>query len=427
LNTELLVCGGGLAGTLSAVAAARCGAEVTLAERNAFLGGNATAGAVGQFNGWETASGRRVIAGLAQELVDRLRHYGGARDHERFVMSNGHVMDRVEYSPELLKLVLDDMVRAAGVEVLFHASVQGVETDDGCVRGANFLTRGGSLEISCRALIDGSGDLEAMRLAGATFLALEDNERLQPATLMFRFGPIDFAAFAALPKAERAALAERGYRDGSLARAALHASREPGSDDAWFNIGRIEVDATDPLALSRAEVEGRQQAWRAAQFLRQEVAGCASGTLRAMAHQLGIRETRRVRGEYALTANDLVAPTQFDDVIAVGAYPIDIHTAGGGLDYRALPADHCYQIPLRALQPKGLRNALVVGRGLSATHEAQAAVRVMPIAMALGQAAGTAMGLLARAPSPTFDLSSLRVSEVQARLREAGHLLSALD
>ena len=110
LSCDVFVCGGGVAGTMAAVAAARHGAHVILAERYGFLGGNATAGAVGQFNSWQTASGRKVVAGLADEVVERLRRYGAAGEHQVFVMSTGHKMDRVEYSPEILKLVLDDMV-----------------------------------------------------------------------------------------------------------------------------------------------------------------------------------------------------------------------------------------------------------------------------------------------------------------------------
>ena len=123
LDCDVLVCGGGVAGTIAAVAAARNGSRVILAERYGFLGGNATAGAVAQFNSWQTASGRRVVAGMAQEVVDRLRQYGGAGEHEVFVMSTGHKMDRVAYAPEVLKLVLDDMVSEAGVQPLLHANL----------------------------------------------------------------------------------------------------------------------------------------------------------------------------------------------------------------------------------------------------------------------------------------------------------------
>lgn len=396
LDCDVLVCGGGMAGTVAAVAAARHGARVILAERYGFLGGNATAGAVAQFNSWQTAAGRRVVSGMAQEVVDRLQSYGGAGEHEVFVMSTGHTMDRVAYAPEVLKLVLDDMVSEAGVQPLLHASLLDVRCTDRCVEAVRLLTKSGVITVRPRVLVDTSGDLDALRHAGARFLALDEGEALQPATMMFRFGPVDFAVLDALPKQEVAALARRGYESGALARAALHCSRDPFSQDGWFNISRLAIDATDALALGHAEIEGRRQAWSAARFLREQVPGCENGRLQAFATQVGIRETRRVEGDHVLAAQELLAPPGFEDAIAAGAYPIDIHPAAGGeLEYRALGEDHAYQIPYRSLIPTNLDNALVAGRGVSATHEALAAIRVMTISMAVGQAAGLAAAMAA--------------------------------
>jgi len=397
MDCDVLVCGGGVAGTMAAVAAARHGARVMLLERYGFLGGNATAGAVAQFNSWQTTNGRRVVAGLANEVVDRLRAYGAAGEHHSFVMSTGHKMDRVEYAPEVLKLVLDDMISEAGVQPLLHANLLNVQRNGRRIEGVQVLTKGGVLSIALRVLIDTSGDMDALKRAGTSFLELDDGEALQPATMMFRFGPVDFARFDAITSAEMSALARRGFDQGDLARAALHAARDPYSSDGWFNISRLGIDATDPLALGRAEIEGRKQAWRAARYLQAAVPGCEQGRLIAFGTQVGVRETRRMQGDHVLTAEELLQPFAFDDAIAMGAYPIDIHpAAGGGLVYSGLGDDHAYQIPYRSLIPTALDNALVAGRGLSATHKALAAVRVMTISMAVGQAAGTAAALALR-------------------------------
>jgi hypothetical protein len=382
---------------MAAVAAARAGASVVLVERYGFLGGNATAGAVAQFNSWQTANGRRVVAGLADEVVSRLGRYGGAGKHASFVMSTGHTMDRVEYAPEVLKLVLDDMVQEAGVRALLHASVLDVGVAGRHIDWVRVLTKSGVLELRAGVLIDASGDIDALKRAGAAFLELNEGEALQPATMMFRFGPIDYARFDALSGPEIAVLARRGYEEGRLARAALHSSRDPFSHDAWFNISRLAIDATDAMALGAAEMEGRRQAWEAAQYLRQCVPGCAEGQLRSFATQVGVRETRRIVGDHVLTSEELLLPEQFPDAIAAGAYPIDIHPpSGGGLRYEGLGADHAYQIPYRSLVPVGFDNALVVGRGVSATHSAHAAIRVMTISMAVGQAAGVAAAMAAQ-------------------------------
>ncbi len=422
MDVDLVVCGGGVAGCMAAVAAARAGARVVLVERYGFLGGNATAGAVAQFNSWQTAAGRRVVAGLADEVVARLRAAGAAAAHEVFTMSTGHRMDRVVYAPERLKWVLDRLLLDAGVQPLLHAPLAVVQVQGRRIHSISVLCKGGLIELRPRLLADASGDLDALHRAGARFLPLAEGEALQPATMMFRFGPVDFQRFEGIPAPERAALAQRGHAAGELARAALHAARDPGSDDAWFNISRLAVDATDAWALSRAEIEGRDQAWRAAQFLQREVPGCERGTLRAFGTQIGIRETRRVEGDHVLSADDLLRPTAFDDAIAAGAYPIDIHPAqGGGLQYRELGDDHAYQIPWRCLLPTTLDNALALGRGVSATHEAQAAIRVMTISMAVGQAAGIGAVL---ACSGDGDTRSVDVSLLRRRLLDEGAILA---
>lgn len=424
LAADVVVCGGGVAGTMAAVAAARSGARTVLVERYGFLGGNATAGAVAQFNSWQTGNGRPVVAGLAAEVVTRLRGYGGAGEHHRFVMSTGHRMDRVEYAPELLKLVLDDMLVESGAQPLLHAVLTDVRRDGRRVAALHVQAKGEPIELRPRVVVDASGDIEAMHRAGATFLELDVGETLQPATLMFRFGPIDFERFDGVDGAERAALAARGFASGQLARAALHASRDPHSADAWFNIGRLAVDATDPLALGAAEIEGRRQAWRAATFLRAEVPGCGEGRLLAFATQVGVRETRRIEGDHVLTVEDLRRPQPFDDAVAAGAYPVDIHpAAGGGLHYEEWGPDHAYTIPYRSLVPRDLDNALVAGRGISATHAALAAIRVMTISMAVGQAAGTAAALTVSGQNGT-GVRDVPITMLQRQLRDAGALLA---
>ncbi len=429
LEVDVVVCGGGVAGTMAAVAAARLGATVVLVERYGFLGGNATAGAVAQFNSWQTGAGRRVVAGLAEEVVQRLERLDGASPHETFVMSTGHRMDRVVYAPEILKLVLDELVVEAGVRPLLHGMLVDVGVRGRQVESLRVLTKSGILTLAPRVVIDASGDMDLLHRAGARFLQLDAGEALQPATMMFRFGPIDFERVASIERSELHALAQRGFAQGHLARAALHFSRDPHSGDAWFNIGRLGIDATDAFALGAAEIEGRRQAWRAAQYLKQSIPGCEAGRLRGFATQVGVRETRRVEGDHVLTAEELMQPVRFEDSIAMGAYPIDVHpAAGGGLRYTPMGEDHAYCIPFRSLIPSALDNTLAVGRGVSATHEALAAIRVMTISMAVGQAGGTAAALAAstaaRAGSGTpADIRAVDVAGLQSTLIRNGALV----
>ena len=421
LTAEVLVVGGGIAGTVAAIAAGRAGADTLLVERWGFLGGAATAAAVGQFVGWETASGRRVVAGIAEEIVERLVALGASDGHARFTMSTGHVMDRVSYDPELLKVVLDRLVTEAGVKLLFHTALLDVTRTGETITQVQLLTKAGAVHCAPRVVVDASGDLDLLARAGCRFLPLGEGETMQPATAMFRFGPVNFAAFNAIPPDRLKALAAQGVAEGALARAALHASRVEGTADAWFNIGRVALDATDPLALSAAEVEGRRQSLAAAEFLKRQVPGCAAGRLVAFAPQIGIRESRRIAGLHVLAEAELRAGTRFADRIAWGAYPIDVHPArGAGLTFDELGEDHAYAIPLRSLIPAGLENAIVAGRGISATHRAHAATRVMPTVMAIGQGAGLAAAMAAQTNAPP---ASCDIGALQAQLRIDGAFL----
>jgi hypothetical protein len=421
IDCDVLIAGAGMAGTVAAIAAARQGARTLVLERHGFLGGAATAGAVGQFVGWETRAGRRVIAGLAEEIVQRLEALGGSAGHGHFVMSTGHRMDRVEYDTEILKVVLDEMVHESGARVLLHSQLAQVSRRGRTITSATLFTKGGLIEARSRLFIDSSGDLDLMARAGAPFLDLDEGESLQPATMMFRLGPIDFAAFDGMSGEAKAKLAAHGVAEGALPRAALHCSRVPGSDDGWFNVTRLAIDAADPFALSDGEREGRRQALDAARFIIANVPGCRRARLVSFAPQLGIRETRRIAGLATLSADDLRSGAEFVDTMALGAYPIDVHHIGdANITFEELGPDHVYALPYRIAVPQGLDNALVAGRGLSATHEAHGAIRVMPTAMAVAQAVGTAAALLSASNQA---VAALDPATLREKLRAAGAIL----
>ncbi|BCH23367.1 FAD-dependent oxidoreductase [Mesorhizobium sp. L-8-3] len=419
---DVAVVGGGMAGCVAAIAAARAGSKVLIIEQNAFFGGAATAGVVGQFVGWSTRSGRKVIAGLAEEIVDRLQSIGGCGRIEDFTMSTGHSMNRVQFDPELLKITLDEIVTEAGVDVLFKSVLTGCETADGAVQSIVVWSAGKILSIRATAFVDASGDMALLKSSGAAFLELGEGEALQPATMMFAMAPIDFEKLDAVSEKERKLIVKRGLDGGALPRAALHYSRAPGTNEAWFNISRVNVEPDDPFSLSNGEIEGRSQVMRIASFLKANLPGCANARLSSMAPQLGIRDTRRVEGDYVITADDLRQARDFPDVVACGAYPIDIHHAGSpDLTFEEFGPDHHYRIPFRALLPANLANVAAAGRGISADHDAFAALRVMPTAMAVGEAAGTAAAMASTRTQGV--IRAIDVGELQETLHRQGAYL----
>lgn len=397
-RADVVVVGGGMSGCVAALAAARHGARVYLIEQNAFLGGAATAGGVGQFVGWRTKSGRQVIDGLASALVQRLRAEGGCGALEHFTMSTGHRMDRIQYDADLLKIVLDQLLIEAGVTVLLKSALIDCEVRDGRVERLTLWSAGNRLHVTAPVYIDGSGDMTLLSKAGASFLELDKGASLQPATMMFALAPVDFETLDAVPADARARIAKAGVQAGALPRAALHYSRAPESDAAWFNISRVSLDPEDPFSVSRAEIEGRRQALEISRFLIRHLPGCEKAALSALAPQLGIRDTRRVRGDYVITRQDIVSGARFADTIACGAYPIDIHLPDSpDLRFEELGEDHYYSIPYRAMLPASVVNVIATGRGVSADSDAFAALRVMPTAMAMGHTAGIAAAMAAHA------------------------------
>jgi hypothetical protein len=235
-------------------------------------------------------------------------------------------------------------------------------------------------------------------------------------------GPINFEVLNALTHEQRTEIAKRGVAQGALGRTAISCFRAPGSDEGWFNVTRVTVDGTDALALSKAEIEHRRQALGAAKFISENVPGCEKARLTGFAPQLGIRETRRVRGHAIVSEADLRSGERFPDSIAIASFPIDVHeTNGPGTRLERVGGpDHVYHIPLSALVPVSLDNALVAGRGVSATHTAFGALRIMPQAMAMGQAAGAAAALASKRNARVEDVP---FEEVRGQLLAHGAIL----
>jgi hypothetical protein len=294
------------------------------------------------------------------------------------------------------------------------------------VRGARFATVGGARTIRARCTIDATADAHVAFAAGCALQQGDERGRVQPASLMFRLSHVDLGALAAYvrthPGQMRTSLkaherstetitAVAGLYDlwAAAQTAGIDIPREvvsffvsPYPDEVTVNMTRVvDIDPLDPDDLTRAEIEARGQAMRLVAFFRERVPGFAKARIAATATQIGVRESRRIVGEYTLTGADILEQRTFDDAVARSAYPIDIHNpSGSGTTTHRLPPGASYEIPYRCLVPLAVDDLLVAGRCISTTHEALASTRLTPTVMTLGQAAGTAAALAVAAGTP---------------------------
>ena len=424
-KAQLLVVGGGPSGVCAAVAAARMGVKVMLVDSGNCLGGMGTKGLVGPFmTCYDGAGENMIIRGLFEEVVDRLVAIGGAlhpsgiRQKTEFTawISEGH--DHVTpFDPELLKVVYDQMCAEAGVKVLYHANFVRPIMKGKKICGAVLLTPSGLEAAEADMVIDATGDGTVAFRAGAPCVFGDpENNRVQPSSLFFRMNNVDTDRLIAdvvphLPEFRR--VNGVSYRCLHWRVAEAEAAGEWDLDrksvniwrcvekDQWFvNCTRIHgVNATEAESLTSAEIEGRRQVQELMHFFHKYVPGCEKATLMGTGSTMGIRESRHVIGEFVLPVQDLIDGKIPEDLILLSANSIDVHGAQGGPAgglYMPIKKN-MYGIPYRVLLPQDVDSLLLAGRCISADSAAAGAIRVMPPAMALGQASGIAAALCIKA------------------------------
>lgn len=421
-DVDVLVVGGGPGGVCAAIAAARLGVRVMILDSGNCLGGMATKGLIGPFmTCYDRYGEEQIIKGLFGEIVDRLVENGWAIDPAKVRWQTpysawikaGH--DHVTpFEPEGLKYLLDVMVAEAGVKVLYHAFCLDVVKKGNNISKVTVVTKEGLKEISSKIVIDATGDGDVAFKAGVP-CDLGNPERdgaIQPTSLFFRIGHVDSAALEAdvqkhLPEFRR--VNNVSYRalhwnvaeaeangEWDLARKSVNLFKSVKDDEWVINCSRVRnINPTESESLTSGEIEGRRQVQGLMHFFRKYVAGCKDAVLLCSASTLGIRESRHPHGHYILKAEDLISGITPEDSIALASNSVDVHGGGDSPSssvYTVINAKW-YGIPYRSLVPLGVDNLLLAGRDLSATSDAAGAVRVMPPAMAMGQAAGVAAAL----------------------------------
>lgn len=410
---ELVVVGGGLSGVAAAVSAAREGVKTLIIEKEGCLGGAMSNSSVYPFMKYyiknEDGSRRLLSDGIFTEMRKRQRELVETDD------------EYSKFSPEIFKFVLDDMADEAGVDLLFHSLVIGVDVDERRIRSLKVATKGEIINVEADMFIDASGDGVLIEKSGCAYqLGRESDGLSQPMTTCFRLCDVDLELFAAekeelqkkyLEEKEKGNI--RNPRENILTFIGL------GSNILHLNTTRvIKLDPTDSFDLSIAEVEARRQVLEMYRFLRENARSCKNCRIISMAQEIGIRESRKLLGEHVLTADEMKNQVVFEDTVALGNYMIDIHNPSGeGTYLYRFKEGEYYRIPYRSLLPREIDNMLVAGRCLSATHEAHSAVRIMPICACLGEAAGVASALSKKSGK---DFHGIDTSELRRMLSQNG-------
>jgi hypothetical protein len=418
-EADLVVVGGGSAGVAAAVTATRLGLRTVLVEDFPFFGGMSTGGCVGTFCGFFYRDARGevspLVGGYSMEIMQRLQSRGMCYGPVPFKATAA-----VPYVPWGLKLVLDEVVRAESrLKAYLHTRFLQAVVVGREIHAVTVQTRSGRIALAARHYIDASGDAA---LAAAAGVETVEGETIQYPSMMFYMQNVDLGA-ALSDLGKLTAVIEEHFQREGLPRKSGNIIPTGRKGEVLIAMSRVSigerpVDGSDAEDLTLGEMAGREQAARLAEFLVRYMPGFAEAFLSDAAPRLGIRETRKLVGSYQLVEDDVLGGCKFDDGICRGAWPIELHVAGGETVWKFLDDGLYYTVPYRCLVPREIDNLLVAGRCISATREAFASVRVIGPCMSEGQAAAAAVKVAGGGVLPAADCDAIR-----AQLTDLGALV----
>jgi len=414
-DTDVLVVGGGTAGTIAAIQAARAGARTMIIEKGSQLGGTTTTAGVtfpGLFHAW----GRQVIAGIGWELVrnavelnnDTLPDFAKPFGKE-------HWRHQVRINGSLYAVLAEDACLQAGVAIGYYQFPLSIEHIDPCWR-VQVAGKGILRTIRCRQLIDCTGGADIVAMAG--FARLREKET-QPGTLIFRICGYNYGQLDAeeIERRYRRAMREKELQPGDyqFSEGSFMSFLAKGGDNAQHVFA---ADSTTAQTQGEANINGRQSLLRLLKFVR-TLPGCEKARIEYMAAETGVRETFRIAGVYQISRDDYLSGRVFNDSLCYSFYPIDLHDKSGVRPEHLAPGI-VPTIPLRALIPLNSRNLLVAGRGVSSDRPANSALRVQASCMAMGQAAGVTAAVAVKRKTTPLDVP---IQEIKALLTEYGAIV----
>jgi len=454
---DVVVLGAGSAGIAAAVAAARNGARTVLVEGGPTLGGELLTGMTidGAING----KGEQIIGGVLNDLLAICREMGG------FVapLNDWRLIQYFAYDPEIMKIAIPQLIYDAGVDVLLYTTAEDVVRKGEEISGVVVRNKTGRTLLTAKAFVDASGDADLCYMANAPMLPDEGPGNPQPVSMMFRMAGVETEPLLRFVQQnpDYVAVGEsdaiRGGRtdqqivdeiykqghpcvffrgNGDLLRGAIERGEmfptalimmqptSPARKEICINATRVSLkNPLEPESLSLAMRSLMQQVRQCSDFLIRNVPGFEKACLSGLAPRIGIRETRRIEGDYVMTREDVLEARKRSDGIAKGCHHVDIHQDGTG--QIRIPVAHggSYDIPLASLLPKTLSNVVVAGRCLSASRDAHGSARVMGGCMGMGQAAG-ALTAMALRQNRSADLRAVGVDRLRERLLEQGAVLS---
>ncbi|MAB81763.1 FAD-dependent oxidoreductase [Microbacterium sp. UBA3394] len=420
---DVIVCGGGPSGNMAAISAGRAGAKTLVIEKYGFIGGMATSGWLGPISPMHFGD-ERVIDGIPAEFVDRMRLAGGSTGHLRCTNPHGSGAYLGFYDREHYKWTAIQMLQEAGVDILFHSFVSDVQLEGDTITGVEVTNKSGKRVYTSKVVVDATGDGDVAALAGAEHTVGNDEGVSQPGTLMFDMANVDTEKLKAYmdshldnfewasemvavqpfsDRLQQKHFVGQGFLDvvgDALRTGDLYLGRDsilflttthPGL--VHFNSTRVAgVDGRSAESLTAGEIDARKQVMSVSEFIIKNIPGFEDAYLAGTGTQIGIRESRHILGEYVITGEDVLYGRKFDDVIARGYFPIDIHNLKGKEGYAGggvwTDPEDSYDIPMRTLIPRRINGLVMAGRAISATHEAHGSLRTQGGAMGIGHAAG---------------------------------------